>query len=179
MARKLTAAAVEKIRPTAARQEIPDAGSDGLRLVVQPSGAKSWAMRFRGPDGKHVKLTLGAVDLSDREGGASTPVIGQPMTLRVARRLAEEVTQKRRFGIDLRQQASDAFLAVAKDFIADHKKDRRTWADIARMLGLDEELSTIPGGLSERWAKRRVGEIASNDVHALISECIERGVPGH
>jgi hypothetical protein len=174
--KRLTAAAVEKIKPTDKRQEIPDAGSDGLRLIIQPSGAKSWAMRFRRPDGTHAKLTLGPADLSGREG-TGTPVMGAPLTLREARWLAAEVTRKRAAGVDLRKQAGETFLEVAKDFITDHK-DRRTWADIARMLGLDEDLSAIPGGLAERWRNKRIGEINSNDVHAVIAECIKTGVPG-
>ena len=40
-----------------ARQEIPDAGCRGLYLVVQPSGLKSWAVRYR-YDGQPKKLTL-------------------------------------------------------------------------------------------------------------------------
>jgi hypothetical protein len=85
--KRLTAAAVEKLKPTSKRQEIPDAGSDGLRLIIQPSGAKSWAMRFRRPDGAQTKLTLGPVDLSGREG-TGTPMMGAPLTLKEARGLA-------------------------------------------------------------------------------------------
>jgi Arm DNA-binding domain len=58
MAKVLTAAAVEKIKPKAARQEIPDARMQGLYLVVQPSGAKSWAVRYR-LNGRPAKFTLG------------------------------------------------------------------------------------------------------------------------
>ncbi|WP_420564160.1 tyrosine-type recombinase/integrase [Thalassobaculum sp.] len=57
----LTAKAVEKAKPdpeNPKRREIPDGGS-GLYLVVQPSGAKSWAARYRNAAGKPVKLTLG------------------------------------------------------------------------------------------------------------------------
>ncbi|MFD0460572.1 Arm DNA-binding domain-containing protein [Microvirga aerilata] len=142
MTKKLTAAAVEKLKPTDKRQEIPDTGSDGLRLIIQPSGAKSWAMRFRRPDGTHAKLTLGPVDLSGREG-TGTPVMGAPLTLREARWLATEVTRKRAAGVDFRKQVGETFIEVAADFIKDHK-DRRTWADIARMLGLAEDLSPFP-----------------------------------
>jgi len=174
--KRLTVAAIEKLKPTDKRQEKLDAGSDGLRLIIQPSGAKSWAMRFRRPDGTHAKLTLGSVDLSGREG-TGTPVMGAPLTLKEARWLATEVTRKRAAGVDFRKQAGETFPEVAADFITDHK-DRRTWADIARMLGLNEDLATIPGGLAERWRNKRIGEITSNDVHAVIAECIKTGVPG-
>src|SRR6516164_2388878 len=63
---KLTSKAVENIKPTAARQEIPDALLPGLYLIVQPSGARSWAVRYR-HDGRPRKHTLGpypAIDLA-------------------------------------------------------------------------------------------------------------------
>jgi hypothetical protein len=70
----LTASAVARYQPTAKRREIPDGGSQGLRLVIQPSGAKSWAMRFRRPNGRTAKITLGPVDLYGTETPAE-PVL--------------------------------------------------------------------------------------------------------
>ena len=59
MAKPLTTKAVEKMLPDPARRrEIPDGLLPGLYLVVQPSGAKSWAVRFRA-SGKPAKVTLG------------------------------------------------------------------------------------------------------------------------
>jgi integrase len=59
MAKALTAKAVERMQPDPNRRlEIPDGLLSGLYLVVQPSGAKSWAIRYRA-DGKSAKLTLG------------------------------------------------------------------------------------------------------------------------
>jgi integrase len=64
-AKLLTARAVETMRPRrdaageAIRAEYPDAACPGLYLVVQPSGARSWALRYRRPNGKTAKLTLG------------------------------------------------------------------------------------------------------------------------
>src|SRR5260370_39837464 len=67
MAKKLTAVAVEKAKPKTNRKtadlerhEIPDRGCNGLYLIVQPSGAKSWAVRYR-YGGRTRKLTLGAL----------------------------------------------------------------------------------------------------------------------
>src|SRR5262249_26313228 len=54
---------------------IPDGACPGLRLVIQPSGSKSWCVRFRRPGGKPAKLTLGSADDSGREG-ENDPVIG-------------------------------------------------------------------------------------------------------
>jgi Arm domain-containing DNA-binding protein len=59
VAKKLTARSVEQARADPAkRREIPDALLSGLHLVIQPSGAKSWAVRYRHA-GTPRKLTLG------------------------------------------------------------------------------------------------------------------------
>jgi integrase len=57
MAKKLTAKAIENFRPGSKRREISDGGS-GLFLVMQPSGHRSWALRYR-YSGRPTKLTLG------------------------------------------------------------------------------------------------------------------------
>ncbi len=68
MAKALTVQAVEKLRPDPTKRlEVPDGLLAGLYLVIQPSGAKSWCVRFR-HGGKSRKLTLGpypALDLAN------------------------------------------------------------------------------------------------------------------
>ena len=55
---KLTALNIETWKPTAVRQEVLD--RDGLYFIVQSSGAKSWALRYRRKsDGKAIKHTIG------------------------------------------------------------------------------------------------------------------------
>ncbi len=59
MAKALTALAVEKWQPDPDRRlEIPDGLLPSVYLIVQPSGAKSWAVRFRA-NGRTAKVTLG------------------------------------------------------------------------------------------------------------------------
>jgi integrase len=60
MARGLTAISIDNMKPGSVRREIPDAAAKGLYLVVQPSGVKSFACRYRFA-GKAYKLTLGDV----------------------------------------------------------------------------------------------------------------------
>ena len=65
MAKDLTVKAIDSFKPSAARREIPDGHTRGLFYVLQPSGAASWAVRYRF-GGKPKKLTLGpypAIDL--------------------------------------------------------------------------------------------------------------------
>ncbi|TXM65882.1 DUF4102 domain-containing protein [Methylobacterium sp. WL12] len=65
VAKVLTMQSVErhKALPTR-RAEIPDAALPGFYLVVQPSGAKSWAVRYR-LGGQTRKLTIGSYPLFD------------------------------------------------------------------------------------------------------------------
>jgi Arm DNA-binding domain len=99
MAKTLTAAAVKNYRPGKVRREIADAGCVGLHLVIQPSGVKSWAVRFRRPDGRPAKLTLGTTDAAGREAEGE-PAIGGHLTLAAARRLAAEINRQRLLGRD-------------------------------------------------------------------------------
>src|SRR5262245_65053712 len=64
---KLTDRAVLNYKPGAKRRRIRDALAKSLFLVIEPSGTKSWQMRFRTPSGRIGKLTLGRVDFSGRE----------------------------------------------------------------------------------------------------------------
>jgi hypothetical protein len=88
----LTDVAVRKYKPTSQRREIRDTLGPGLYLTVQPSGAKSWAVRFRRPDGRNAKLVLGPVAFDARET-TDEPVIGAPLSLAAARQLVARVTR--------------------------------------------------------------------------------------
>jgi hypothetical protein len=55
---RLTVKDVENKRPSAERREIAVDYMRGLYLIVQPTGAKSWAVRYR-HSGKSAKHTIG------------------------------------------------------------------------------------------------------------------------
>jgi integrase len=202
----LTAAAVRKLAPQARRREIRDSMAPGLYLVIQPrpSGARSWALRFR-RNGKPAKLTLGDVDLGDSET-ADEPTLGGALTLRQARQLANEIDRKRARGIDVIEEhkaskrrkraaaearAANSFGAALREFFADHKTKHharpRHWREDARLLGLlwspdcdpaKTEPEVMPRSLAERWAERDVREIDGHDVHTVVDEARRHGVPG-
>jgi integrase len=194
LAKQLTAAAVQRLRPGKERREIPDGGCPGLYLIVQSSGARSWALRFRRPNGKPAKLTLGPVDLTGNEVDGE-PVIGAPLTLASARRLASELHHQRARGRDLvaarrrerlEREARGAknFAQAATDFVEQHAMRRtRRWRDRVRLLGLrpaaeGKGLELIPKGLVDRWRERPITEIDGDDIHLIVNEARERGVPG-
>src|SRR5262249_25275648 len=98
---KLTAVSVENAKPPPERREIPDSGCRGLYLVLQPSGAKSWAIRFR-LDGKPAKHTLGsfpATSLAEarRLATAALAQVAQGVDPRIAKQRAKaEATERTR-----------------------------------------------------------------------------------
>jgi integrase len=70
----LTEIAIRNLKPKADRYEKPD--GNGLYVVVQPTGAKSFAVRFRGVDGKPKKLTLDkGLTLAEARAAAATAIL--------------------------------------------------------------------------------------------------------
>ncbi len=196
MAKPLTAIAVKSIKSSKLRREIPDGGCPGLYLVIQTSGQKSWALRFRRPNGRPAKLTLGPLDLSGKEAPAQ-PTIGHPLTLASARALAAELGRQRVRGRDVvadheatkrRQKfeqetrARNTFAGAGRDFIEQYaRKKTRRWQQQARLLGLrpaSDTLEIIPGGLAHRWRDKPIVEVDGHDIHSLIDETRRDGVPG-
>jgi integrase len=196
--KKLTAIAAAKLRAEATTREVPDAGTPGLRLAIYPSGRRTWIMRFRRPDKKQAKLTLGRFTEEEVEGELE---IGKPLTLSAARQLAAEVNRKRALGQDpaaahvrarveqreqARRAAENTFASAARLYTEKYTRPRtgkepKTKREVARLFGLlvtDDGVEIIPGGLAERWADRPVTKITSDDVDALLDECRNSGVPG-
>ena len=195
MARGLTALAVTKRKAKNKRREISD--GKGLYLIIQPTGAKSWALRYRSPsDGKPVKLTLGLAFVAETEGAEPDPVLGaKGLTLAAARRLAAELQHRIAQGIDpaaeylakKRGTASadadrESFGAAARDFIRHARRETKSWRDAAAMLGVryaeDGTAEFIRGGLAERWRNMPVAAITGKMAVALIDEVREEGIPG-
>jgi integrase len=191
MAKQLTAAAVEKFTAGKARREIPDAGCPGLYLLVQPTGFKSFALRFRRPNGDAAKLTLGPLSKHEAEG---KPIIGMPLTLRGARLLAVELQRERALGkdivavrkrekLEIKAKNGRTFGGAAIDYIERHAmRETRRWPERARLLGLrpnsEGSLEVIPKGLGDRWRDRPLGEITGDDIFGIVDEAREHGTPG-
>src|SRR5271170_7859024 len=183
VARGLTTIAVANAMPKATRREIPDPGCAGLHLVVQPSGKKSWAVRYR-IRGQPKKLTLGPV--AAKESPDAVSISGRALTLAAARKLATAALHEVQRGIDpahkkqvekqrLRTQRAeterDTVAAIAARFLERHAKAKtreRSWREYRRIL----ELDVLP-----RWGKRPISEISSRDVHALLDDIVDRGAP--
>ena len=147
---KLTVKGVEAVQPLRARQEIPDALLPGLYFIVQPSGAKSWAVRYRHA-GRPRKHTLGPYPLLDlkaaREAGAKA--------LRTAAEGRDPAHEK------LLSLSGSVEFTVAR-FLEQHvKRNYRPGpaAEAGRLLRLY---------VLDRWRDRNISEITRANVRAML-----------
>ncbi len=161
----LTARSVEsaKSQPNQ-RLEIPDGTLPGFYLVIQPSGAKSWAVRYRAGD-KPRKLTLGPyprLSLADaREQG------------RAALRAVSEGRDPAKERITAQEKANEVatlrFDAVVVDFITRYAKPRnRTWRETERLLTRGD-VATLQA--------RDIRSISRREFLDVVDRVIERGSP--
>jgi integrase len=204
MAKPLTPVAIRNVKPGAKRLEIADPGCQGLYLVVQTGGAKSWAFRYRFA-GKPKKLTIGPVYIGSGKGDEpDTAELDQPNTLAGARELAiaaarqvakgtDPASHKRREKAAARQRAENAELldrdtveAVARLFIQKYAKAHtKSWDQTARLIGLKPDpkdetklvRSKSGGEVLSKWGNRPVREITRRDVHDLLDGIVSRGAP--
>ena len=185
MAKMLTAKSVDNAKAPATRREIPD-GSTGLYLIVQPSGTRSWAYRYR-YRGQPRKLTLGTfplVPLVDKRDEQGRVIVKGARTLAAQAREAKE-TGRDPAG-DKAASAEDGpdrdlFPVALAQFIERYAKPKnRRWQDTARLLGLrvdpeTQELLTVAKGIAAKWGSRRVQEITKRDILDLLDGIVDRG----
>ena len=162
MARALTTRAVETTKPGQERREIPDRHMPGLYLVVQPSGAKGWAVRYRhaGTPRKHTLGAYPAIDLKAARDLASK-----------ALRAVAEGRDPGREKIQERAAKPDTVETVARQFIERHCKRSnrpRTARETQRLL----DLHVLP-----HWRTRLTREITRRDVLDLLDRIVDVGKP--
>ena len=189
MARALTVAAIEKWKPDPERRvEVPDAIAPGLYLVVQPSGKKSWAVRYRA-GGKPRKLTIGpwpAFDLAEardqaRKAVQSAQKGGDP---------ADDKRHAKRASKDAQAADLDSFAGVARLFLRRYAKPKnRDWIEQARLLGLipdpahpenrDDPPPFImaPQGPAATPARKPFQDVRNRDIRAIVEDIVDRGAP--
>jgi integrase len=153
------------------RREIPDGRISGLYFVVQPTGAKSWALRYRA-NGLPRKLTLGLYPALD---------------LATARRRAQEALGEVAGGKDP-AATKKAFREVAK---ADKAADDRRVARVAELF--IERYVKRSGKVRASWAAeierylkveilphigaKRIGDVTKHDILSILDGIVDRGSP--
>lgn len=168
MAKVLTPISVENLRPGAKRYERPDGGCRGLYVVVQPSGVKSWAARYRFR-GRPTKLTLGSVLIEPGAEPNTPPELGAPLGLRAARELAAKALRevaagidpaalKRKKRADQRAAEADTLQAISEEFLRREGPRLRTLSQRKADLELlcESSLGRMPVAEIKRGQYHRV-----------------------
>jgi Arm DNA-binding domain len=163
MAKVLTQVALDALKPTDKRREIPDAKVAGLNFILQPSGKASWAYRYPFA-GKTAKLTLGP-----------SPAIGLATARDLARKSAADVAsgvdpraKKKAAKAEARQPALDLIENVVSAYIdryARRHTRERSWRQTERLL---------VRGIVSPWGKRRLSEIRRPEIVALLDPMADR-----
>src|SRR4051812_19674465 len=165
----LTVQSVERFKPDQnKRLEFPDGLLPGLYFVLQPSGVRSWAVRYRCA-GKSRKLTLGPYPVLD---------------LSTARARAREALQVLALGRDPASEKRDALRAarlggpnedrianIVETFLERHARAKtrpRTAEETARIF----RLHVLP-----HWGERDIQDISRRDVIALLDGIVDQGKP--
>ncbi len=162
----LTDVSIRKTNPAPTRQEIRDDGAPGLYLIVQPTGAKSFAARYS-RNGRVLKTTIGpypAVTLADARRqalqiAAAVASGADPQSDRRAARAAANVPAERTVA-----EVADEFLKRHTD-----EKNGPRWAAETRRI-LERNILPLIGG-------KAVSSVGKADIRDMLDAIKDRGTP--
>lgn len=165
MAKVLTTKSVENMKADPAKRlEVPDPALSGLYLIVQPSGGKSWALRYRFA-GHPKKLTLG-----------KWPIMG----LAGARAAAAEAIEAVENGRDpsAHKKATKAAKTEAQLSERDKVKtliDQFGKRHLASLKSGDQARQFLDRFVIPAWGHRDIHDITRRDVIDLLDGIADSG----
>ena len=154
---RLTDAAAHKRKPADKRVEVHD--GNGLYFVIQPTGAKSWAYRYR-IDGKSRKLTLGTfpalsiAEARQKAAGAAVKV----------QRGTDPIIEKKRS----EARATNTVNTMLDAFVADHVEGLRSGDQVKR--GFNKYVRPRIGAKS-------IYDLKRGDITTMLDEIKEQNGP--
>jgi integrase len=164
MAKALTTKAIEAAKPSDNRREIPDPALSGLYLVIQPSGVKSWALRYRYA-GKPKKLTLGrwpVMGLMDARAAATDAI--EVVEHGNDPSAAKKATKAARMEAQLSER--DKIKTLVEQFGKRHLSTLKSGETVKREL--HRHVVAI-------WGERDIHDIAKRDVIDLLDGIADSG----
>ncbi|ESY49071.1 tyrosine-type recombinase/integrase [Mesorhizobium sp. RSR380A] len=177
MAKALTAASLLKLKADPSkRREIADGILTGLYFVIQPTGRKSWAVRYRA-SGIPKKVTLGNSLFGDDANAA-----GEELTR--IRREAAHILDRVRRGEDpgaekqaakreVKDEDRDKFQTVVERYLKEYASKRRGETEKARLLGMrlqDGEWITNPERAVGLWGDKRIQDVTRGDIREHLEK---------
>jgi integrase len=172
---------VDALKPEAKEYTVKDAKTEGLWLIVKPSGVKSWLFFYR-MGGPQRKLTLGPLNLAEarKKAAEARILIAEGMDPCAGKRVYKAAqSARRRVGarnepalIEGRsptaaaspavEESADLIETVVERFITEYAKPRRrAWAETERLL----ERHVVA-----KWRGRRLSEVAPHEFVVLLDE---------
>ncbi|MCK8483946.1 integrase arm-type DNA-binding domain-containing protein [Aliiroseovarius sp. S2029] len=164
MGKALTTKAIEAAKPSDHRREIPDPALSGLYLVVQPSGVKSWALRYRYA-GKPKKLTLGrwpVMGLADARAAATDAI--EALEHGNDPSAAKKATKAARMEAQLSER--DKIKTLVEQFGKRHLSTLKSGETVKREL--NRHVVAV-------WGERDIHDIAKRDVIDLLDGIADSG----
>jgi integrase len=160
---KFTTKFVENVKPGPGRREIPDPGCSNLYLIQQPSGARSWAVRYRF-GGKSVKLTLGQ---------------WPAMTLLDARKAAIDAQRELGKGHDPAKAKADSKIKAdaAKADTVTAICESYLKREGGKLRTLDQRVSILKRQVYPVLGSRPIGEIRRSEIVRLLDKVEDNSGP--
>ncbi len=160
MSKKLTASAIDAIRPPARGQiEIRDGGCPGLILRVSQGGSKTWSVRYL-KDGKRHRYDLGRypeMGLADAHKAAKAQIGDVAKGENPAAQRAAAKTEP-------------TFAEVADEYITRYAVNKRK-------RGLQADQGMLRNDLLPAWGDWKISQIQRRHIIALLDKILDRNAP--
>lgn len=165
MAKPLTTKFIEAVKadPTK-RQELPDPAFPSLYLVVQPTGTKSWALRFR-HESKTIKLTLGNWPLMGLADARTAATAARDKIERGQNPAAEKLAAKTA-KLEVENSNRNKIKTLVEQFDKRHLSTLKSGREARRQF----DTHIIPA-----WGHRDIQSITKRDVVDLLDNLIDQG----
>jgi integrase len=153
---------LKRLSPARRGKKYPTTLLPGLYFIVQPSGAKSWAVRYRSA-GRPRKHTLGPYPRLDLKAARDLA--------RTALRAAAEGRDPASEKIEARAATPNSIEHVVEDFLERHVRPNyrpRSMKETERLLRVHVVSS---------WRNRAIGTITRRDVRELLEKIKTGGAP--
>src|SRR5262245_39772087 len=161
---KLSTKFIENVKPAAVRREIADSGCRGLYLIVQPTGRKAWAVRYRFGSVTR-KLTLDAgLTLAEARKAATAALHelergNDPAALKFDARAKEEQT-----AADRQRDTVERLANLFIEQYAKKKTRKNSWKQTEHVFFN----IVLPA-----WRGRIVHDIQRRDIRELVERVAE------
>lgn len=177
MAKALTAASLLKLKADPSkRREIADGILTGLYFVIQPTGRKSWAVRYRA-SGIPKKVTLGNSlfgDDADAAGEELTRIRREAAhILERVRRGEDPGAEKQAAKREVKDEDRDKFQTVVERYLKEYASKRRGETEKARLLGVrlqDGEWKANPERAVGLWGDKPIQDITRRDIREHLEK---------